>query len=189
MMVSAYSTQEIEAIAGWLREHLSATEIANKLAVERRCPVSRNAIIGIVHRNKRLAGIGFSGSSGRPLRGSPVPGAPSVPRAPKLNAGNIRSKKEGRALDPPFAPPKPRHVDDGIAPSVYDACARHLPMMALEAGECRWPVNTAAHAEQHLFCGKPALLSSYCPHHCRRAGSGYLAQQTHDVRSALKRSA
>lgn len=81
---------------------------------------------------------------------------------------------------------RPRHGDDGIAPHDYDAGARNIAMIELKSGDCRWPVNAAAPGEQHLFCGQPALLSIYCPHHCRRAGSGYLAAQTGDVRRAMK---
>ncbi|MER8540282.1 hypothetical protein NKH17_12585 [Mesorhizobium sp. M1334] len=170
---STYSEAEIALIADWLGENLSATQIAYRLARQRGCAVSRNAIIGIVHRNKVLAAIGLSGPSGKPSAGSPVPQAPSVPRAPKpearLHPGNIRSKKEARALDPVFAPPARRPVD-GLKPHAYDAAARHIPLEELRHGECRWPVNNAAQGEKHLFCGKAASLSSYCPHHALRAG-------------------
>lgn len=182
IMVSAYSAEEKVAIAGWLREELSATEIANRLSAQRRCAVSRNAIIGLVHRDKTLAAIGLHGSGG-------ARGVTAAPSQPRLHAGNIRGKKEGRAFAPPFAAPKPRHVDDGIAPHVYDDTSRHVALLALKDGDCRWPVNGAGRGESHLFCGQPSGLSSYCPHHCRRAGSGYLAAQTSTVRSVLKRSA
>lgn len=177
---SSYSAEEKTAIAGWLREELSATQIANLLSAQRRCAVSRNAIIGVIHRDKTLAAIGLHGKVAKG-----VAAAPSVPRAPKqhLHAGNIRGKKEGRALVPGFAAPKPRPLDDGIAPFVYDATTHHVGIETLKAGECRWPVNDAKPGEKHLFCGRISGLSSYCPHHCRRAGSGYIAAQTREVRS------
>ncbi|MCV3209628.1 hypothetical protein OHD62_17440 [Mesorhizobium sp. YC-39] len=171
---SGYTPEEIDAIALWLRDGQSAAAIANRLSKQRKAPVSRNAIIGVVHRNKRLAAIGLSGGSGQPVKGSTGPRAPSVPRMQKpvqhLRAGNIRGKKEGRAHDPVFSAPAPKPVDDGISPHVYDATARHVPLVDLRNGECRFAVNDAALGEQHLFCGKAAGFGSYCPHHARRAG-------------------
>ncbi|RWO90893.1 GcrA family cell cycle regulator [Mesorhizobium sp.] len=169
---SSYSADEITAIAGWLGDGLSATQIAERLSNRRRCTVTRNAIIGIVHRNKTLAAVGFGGAPCLPAAGSkryakPAPAAPG----PKLHPGNIRGKKEARALAPVFAPPKPRPVDDGIGPRAYDAAARHIPLEALRPAECRWPVNNAAQGEKHLFCGKVSGFGSYCPHHAHRAGA------------------
>ncbi|RWQ12372.1 GcrA family cell cycle regulator [Mesorhizobium sp.] len=169
---SSYSAEEILAIAGWLRDGLSASQVAGRLATLRRRPVSRNAIVGIVHRNKTLAAIGFSGAPCLPSAGSKRAAKPAPKVAgPRLHAGNIRGKKEARALDPVFAPPRPRPVDDSIPPRAYDAAARHVPLEELRHGECRWPVNDAAHGEQHLFCGKASGFGSYCPHHARRAGA------------------
>lgn len=190
-LTPAYTAQEIDAIARWLGEECSASEIAVKLSQMRNSPISRNAIIGIIHRNKRLAAIGLHGRLRRP--GGSVKAPPSVPRvarAQNFRAANIRGKKEGRAFDPGFSAPKPRSIDDGIAPHVYDSLtSRHVPISALTDGECRWPVNDAAPGAKHLFCGQPAGLSSYCEHHCRRAGSGYRAEQTATVRSVAGQAA
>ena len=54
------------------------------------------------------------------------------------------------------------------APVDHDKCSRNVPMMELQAGACKWPVNDAAKGEQHLFCGLPAD-GSYCEQHRKRA--------------------
>ena len=50
-MAAAYTDKEIDEIAAWLKEGLSASRIAGCFSALRGSPVSRNAIIGIVHRN------------------------------------------------------------------------------------------------------------------------------------------
>ena len=71
-MAAAYTEKEIDEIAAWLKEGLSASRIAGRFSALRGCPVSRNAIIGIVHRNASLRAIGFAnpkgGRAGRPRK-------------------------------------------------------------------------------------------------------------------------
>ncbi|PBC02385.1 GcrA cell cycle regulator [Mesorhizobium sp. WSM3860] len=71
--MAAYTEKEIDEIAAWLKEGLSASRIAGRFSALRGSPVSRNAIIGIVHRNAGLSAIGFANpkggrSGGRPRR-------------------------------------------------------------------------------------------------------------------------
>ncbi|WP_136617031.1 MULTISPECIES: GcrA family cell cycle regulator [Mesorhizobium] len=79
----AYTPHEIDAIAGWLKEDLSASQVAAELSSLRQCAVSRNAIIGIVHRNETLAAIGFSraGHGGGPNKA--LPRRPAPPARPE----------------------------------------------------------------------------------------------------------
>ncbi|MBZ9676407.1 GcrA family cell cycle regulator [Mesorhizobium sp. ES1-1] len=62
----SYTDVELQEIARWLREGLSASRIAAKFSVLRGGPVSRNAIIGIVHRNAMLGEIGFANGRATP---------------------------------------------------------------------------------------------------------------------------
>ncbi len=71
--MTAYTDTELQEIAVWLRDGLSATRIAVRFTALRGSPVSRNAIIGIVHRNAALKTIGFANpksgrSGGRPRK-------------------------------------------------------------------------------------------------------------------------
>lgn len=46
-MAAAYTEKEIDEIAAWLKEGLSASRIAGRFSALRGAPVSRNAIIGM----------------------------------------------------------------------------------------------------------------------------------------------
>ena len=70
-MAAAYTEKEIDEIAAWLREGLSASRIAGRFSALRGAPVSRNAIIGIVHRNAGLRAIGFANPKGGRAGGRP----------------------------------------------------------------------------------------------------------------------
>lgn len=74
---SPYTEAEIAAIGGWLADGLSATQIAAAFGARFRRHVSRNAIIGIVSRNRRLSAIGFAG---KPRGGRKAGWQPSTPR-------------------------------------------------------------------------------------------------------------
>lgn len=66
--MTGYAQSEIDQIAVWLRQGDSASQVASKLSSVSGRSVSRNSIIGIVHRNKALVAVGFS-------RGNPSPGS------------------------------------------------------------------------------------------------------------------
>ncbi|TIT19766.1 MAG: GcrA cell cycle regulator, partial [Mesorhizobium sp.] len=63
-MAARYSASELEQIENWLMSGLSAAKIATRLGAQRGSPVSRAAIIGIVHRTARLRAIGLARSKG-----------------------------------------------------------------------------------------------------------------------------
>lgn len=186
--MSGYSDAELQAIETWLRDGLSGGQIATLFSREHR-PVTRNAIIGIVHRNKVLGAIGFADPAPPPkgVRQAPRVPAPAKAMAPKpsstrgkLSPVRIVGKKESRALDPVFRPPQPGAPDHGKGrpPHAYDAASRHLPLEALGSRDCRFAVNDAAEGKTHLFCGMPAAPDSpYCAHHSGRAFNGLAAAQ------------
>ncbi|WP_217578142.1 GcrA cell cycle regulator [Mesorhizobium sp. GbtcB19] len=70
-MAAAYTEKEIDEIAALLKEGLSASRIAGRFSALRGAPVSRNAIIGIVHRNAGLRAIGFANPKGGRAGGRP----------------------------------------------------------------------------------------------------------------------
>jgi GcrA cell cycle regulator len=67
---AAYSNEEIAMIANLLRQKWTAGQIAKKLGNR-----SRNAIIGVVHRDKRLRAIGLAHTPPPMRKGVPVPKA------------------------------------------------------------------------------------------------------------------
>jgi GcrA cell cycle regulator len=79
-MPAAYTETEIDEIAAWLKEGLSASRIAGRFSALRGVPVSRNAIIGIVHRNAGLRAIGFANPKGGRAGGRPRKDARLAPQ-------------------------------------------------------------------------------------------------------------
>ncbi|MGX8008314.1 GcrA family cell cycle regulator [Mesorhizobium sp. ORM8.1] len=89
-MPAAYTEKEIDEIAAWLKEGLSASRIAGRFSALRGAPVSRNAIIGIVHRNAGLRAIGFANPKGGRAGGRPRKDARISPRRrPSKMAGGV----------------------------------------------------------------------------------------------------
>lgn len=163
--MTGYTSEEIEAIAGWLRDGLSGKQMAAAFTAKFRF-VSRNAIIGIVLRNKTLHAIGFARSpgSGKPKR---------VPQAPKPFIPALKVNKQAalysqnniaRKMAKPALPPKPvRHIPSRVV-------CREITLLELKKGDCRWPCNTPERGEVFLFCGLPADPDrSYCAHHYMRS--------------------
>ncbi|WP_457103510.1 hypothetical protein [Mesorhizobium sp. URHB0026] len=68
--MASYSDSELQAIAAWPGDGLSASRIAAAFSAQRGSPVSRNAIIGVVHRNAMLGAIGFANGRGLSAAGT-----------------------------------------------------------------------------------------------------------------------
>ena len=165
----AYTAREIQIIARCLRGGLSAAEIAGRISGERREAVSRNAIIGLVARDKALSAIGFCRA--RPKQAKPAkPAKPAGPARKRtgLTATHVARRSAGREKEAAFVTPV-KAVSSGASAIVYDAAALHVPLMDLRAGQCRFAVNDARPGEPHLFCGQPIRRGSYCAHHLERA--------------------
>ena len=135
--MTAYTDTELQEIALWLRDGLSASKIAVRCSALRGSPVSRNAIIGIVHRNPALKTIGFANqgggrSGGRPRKnaakaGRPGKAAKRAPPAPgqtmpPMQTGPIRpTPKQAKPpkqtkLSPAWLPPRLFLREAGLVP-------------------------------------------------------------------------
>lgn len=91
-MPAAYTDKELTEIATWLKEGLSASGIAARFSALRGARVSRNAIIGIVHRNAGLRAIGFANpkrgrAGGRPRKHATRPDRPG--KRGRVAAGGV----------------------------------------------------------------------------------------------------
>ncbi|BCG71960.1 hypothetical protein MesoLj113a_31180 [Mesorhizobium sp. 113-1-2] len=93
--MASYSDAELQEIARWLKEGLSASRIAAAFSALRGSPVSRNAIIGIVHRNAMLGAIGFANGRGMPpvVRQAAVERTMREPGAAKQAKGKATAEK------------------------------------------------------------------------------------------------
>jgi GcrA cell cycle regulator len=111
--MASYTDLELQEIARWLREGLSASKIAAAFSVLRGSAVSRNAIIGIVHRNAMLGQIGFANGRGMITAKPPGGGPRSKPPAAPLARGGTPAKVAGmpagaRGTNAASRKPKPR---------------------------------------------------------------------------------
>lgn len=135
-----WTTEEREQIVA----AFDAGEMAS--AIAQRFGVSRNAVIGVIHRERRRRGP-QPGDRRRKLRSGP----------PKRT---VKATGTGRAR--PLAPVV-RPLREAAAPPPQ---ARFLTLAEVEAGQCRFPVTPHdAPPAAHRFCGAPAPDGRYCRHH------------------------
>lgn len=169
----------IEAIKAVWEDGMSSKQLAAALPHN---GVSRNAVIGILHRHKaKLPGIHLQpfGSNGW------VKGNPRKPRKSRAKpASELRVSKP--------AQPRPRikvvspsilfeHVPSKPLPEPAFVPGERMtvgrPIHMLGHGECRWAVNDAEKGELHLFCGAPAE-GPWCECHRRKSiGAGTRSEQ------------
>ncbi|MBZ9841102.1 GcrA cell cycle regulator [Mesorhizobium sp. CA5] len=142
-MAAAYTEKEIDEIAALLKEGLSASRIAGRFSALRGSPVSRNAIIGIVHRNAGLSAIGFANP-----KGGRAGGRPRKHARPDRPGRRGRTAAGGVTLSEPAA--LARQVED------TDAATVNLPPCG---GDVRSTLRSCCggRAEQRGCC--PADLS------------------------------
>jgi GcrA cell cycle regulator len=136
-----WTDDRVETLSKLWREGLSASQIARNLG----CGITRNAVIGKVHR------LGLTG------RAAPrVPGA-GRPDQRRERRGRLPRRKAASRL---FARPVP-------AP---DALPLPLPAGGLASivtvgyGQCRWPIGEPQD-EDFCLCGRPAVRGAYCAAH------------------------
>lgn len=96
--MASYSDAELQEIARWLKEGLSASRIAAAFSALRGSAVSRNAIIGIVHRNAMLGAIGFANGRGMPPVARQAAGERTMRKPPAARQAMGKAATEKRAV-------------------------------------------------------------------------------------------
>jgi GcrA cell cycle regulator len=150
-MQFAWAEEHSKALREFLERGLSYSEIAEALNARFNTAYTRNAAIGRARR------MGLSGDeqADRASRPKPKP----QPRAAQLKKIRGRFSAQSRRAESfePAAIPKLRCVE--IAP-------RHLSLIELEDGDCRYPYGGDQEGEPITFCGHPRREgSSYCVPH------------------------
>jgi GcrA cell cycle regulator len=151
---SNWKARHTKALREYLAKGMSFSETAAAINARFHTAYSRNATIG---RAKRL-GLAAAARPGASLRISPK-------RPPKAEKSRLHQSRERHIPDfmpriPAFEPtemPRLRCVE--IVP-------RHLALVELEPGDCRYPCGGDEEGEAITFCGHPQQGSfSYCTAH------------------------
>lgn len=162
-----WTEDRVETLKKLWTDGLSASQIATKLGMG----VTRNAVIGKVHR-LNLSGRAPSTRSAAPRtarKGPREPSAPGIrsshqPSMPTAGATALKSYAQPQASPraQPLPEPKPlRLVDlpkDG-----------RITILQLNDKTCKWPIGDPTH-DDFCFCGHgPRDGSPYCEYHARIA--------------------
>jgi GcrA cell cycle regulator len=151
----SWTDERVEMLRKLWLDGLSASQIAAELAHG----ITRNAVIGKVHR------LGLSGRVKAPSTAAPRPQRPrpATSRAAPRPAAPAARGNLALAFRPTEAP-EPAPIEDVVIPM-----SEMVEIMDLREGMCRWPVGDPTTAE-FRFCGsKTHTVGPYCTHHARIA--------------------
>jgi GcrA cell cycle regulator len=152
MMQSSWPEAHSQALREYLQKGLSYAEIAKAINARFDTAYSRNAAIG---RAKRM-GLAGPERPERSFRPKPQP-QPSPVRLHKMRARFLAESRPRLKVLERAAALKLRCV--GVAP-------RHLALVDLEPGDCRYPYGGDEEGQPITFCGHPRRPgSSYCVSH------------------------
>jgi len=156
-----WTDERVELLRKLWAEGLSASQIAAQLG-----GVSRNAVIGKVHRLKlssrgRAAPAQTRQKKAKPSAPKAAKPASAPPRPVPQSIGATALKLD---YDPEPAPrPAPRN-DDVVVP-----ISRRLKLFELNDRTCKWPNGDPLNEDFH-FCGNASKESGpYCAYHARLA--------------------
>jgi GcrA cell cycle regulator len=153
----SWTDERVEMLRKLWNEGLSASQIAGELANG----ITRNAVIGKVHR------LGLSGRAkapsaiARPRTPKPVRAAASLRPQIPITRGNLAFAIAPRMVEAP----RPRIVAEVVVPMTEP-----VTIMELRESTCRWPLGDPASPE-FRYCGgdSPIGEGPYCRYHSRIA--------------------
>lgn len=165
-----WTCERVELLKKLWNEGLSASQIAAQLG-----GVSRNAVIGKVHRLK-LPGRGKTAPGSVRTQKTPAGSCPSSP-SPRtrrntsivspINTASINV--EETALKTEFVAEDVKEVDMSTKSNVVVPISRQLNLLQLSENTCRWPVGDPLSTDFH-FCGADSDENSpYCAFHAKLA--------------------
>lgn len=149
-MQTDWAAEHSDALREHLAKGISYSEIADAINAKFGTVYSRNATIG---RAKRMGLVG-------PNRPAGSPRLPQNPKPPQLRKPRGRHAADSR----PRVPLVERA--ERVKLRCVQIVPRHLSLVDLEAGDCRYPYGGDAEGEAITFCGHPQREgSSYCVGH------------------------
>jgi GcrA cell cycle regulator len=155
--------EHCDALREYLARGLSFAEATDAINARFHAGYSRNATLGRARR-MGLAAVD------RPKR---------LPRVPQeLHPTQLRKDREPTTESRPSTPISERL--DRVKLRCIQIKPRHLPLIDLEAGDCRYPYGGDAESEAITFCGHPQREgSSYCLGHFHLTrGPGTASERT-----------
>ena len=170
----SWNDDRVELLKKLWNQGLSASQIAAELGNG----VTRNAVIGKVHR---------LGLSGRAKTVTPQAARPrKATRAPSHPLSHGSATRGNLALSPkaPAAPAPVLHVAPAPVQEVVIPMSERVTIMELRDSMCRWPHGDPTSAE-FRFCGaKSPPGSPYCNYHAQIAYQPSVERRRDRARSA-----
>ena len=149
----SWTDERVEQLRKLWLDGKSASQIAAELANG----ITRNAVIGKVHR-LGLSGRAKAPSSSVPRVRKPVTRAPSHPMT--MVRGNLALKPKATPQAMPIVEYRPEPVAEVVVPM-----SERVTIMELRESMCRWPLGDPSTPE-FRFCGAPSPIGTpYCTFH------------------------
>lgn len=158
-----WTDERVELLKKRWADGLSASQIAAELG-----GVTRNAVIGKVHRLGLSGRVKAQPSGVARLRAKPAATAPrrTAPSAPREH--QVYASHGGAALQAVAAPQarpmqQPRIVPIELVETSF-ACER-VTIMELRENMCRWPLGDPSQTDFRFCGGRCSPGDAYCTHH------------------------
>ncbi len=150
MQSTNWTEEHLKALREFLESGISYARIADAINAKFRTAYSRNAVIG---RAKRMG-------LAAPERPSDWPKLPPRAKPPLLHKLHERHVPVSMGLMPRF------EREETVKLRYVEIDPRHLSLMDLEPGDCRYPYGGDEEGEAITFCGHPQRRGmSYCAAH------------------------
>jgi GcrA cell cycle regulator len=154
----SWTDERVELLRKLWLEGLSASQIAGELANG----ITRNAVIGKVHR------LGLSGRAKPAATTSPKNHLKQLQRTanPRPSSPPVRGNTALAIRPRPVEAPAPKPLEEVLIPM-----SERVTIMELREAMCRWPLGDPTTAE-FRFCGAKKASSAegpYCTYHTRIA--------------------
>lgn len=171
---AGWTDERVETLKKLWMEGLSASQIAGELGEG----VTRNAVIGKVHRLKLSARAKPTNSAPRARPAArPAPRRVASPSAGMSNMGNVGKPRPTMSRPQSMGATALAHNPDMeaqlyVAPAVAELFIpedKRLSLLQLTEATCKWPIGDPLNKDFY-FCGQHSLESGpYCEFHSRRA--------------------
>lgn len=149
----SWTDDRVELLKRLWNQGLSASQIAGELGHG----ITRNAVIGKVHR-LGLSGRAKAPSSSAPRAARKTTRAPSHPMT--MVRGNLALKPKAAPAPMPIVAYRPEPVAEVVVPM-----SERVTIMELRESMCRWPLGDPSTPE-FRFCGAPSPIGTpYCGFH------------------------